>query len=166
MSSSASENTLNLAQPEPTLQKNEWYLIAASDEEFQATETSLRRFWRDLPREIETQAREVRDFKQHNDFPLARIKRIMKSDEDVRMIRAEAPILLAKACEVGCVGCRVVVCLCAYGEAKRFLLLFSFVSFSLSPTSLLTHVTTRRSSSSMSSRSDRSASQKRAPALQ
>ena len=40
------------------------------------------------------------DFKHHNDLPLARIKRIMKSDEDVRMISAEAPILFAKACEI------------------------------------------------------------------
>ena len=39
-------------------------------------------------------------FKHHNDLPLARIKRIMKSDEDVRMISAEAPILFAKACEI------------------------------------------------------------------
>ena len=42
----------------------------------------------------------VADFKNHNDLPLARIKRIMKSDEDVRMIRAEAPVLFAKACEL------------------------------------------------------------------
>ena len=35
-------------------------------------------------------------FKTHNDLPLARIKRIMKSDEDVRMISAEAPVLFAK----------------------------------------------------------------------
>jgi len=40
------------------------------------------------------------DFKNHNDLPLARIKRIMKSDEDVRMISAEAPVLFAKACEI------------------------------------------------------------------
>ena len=39
-------------------------------------------------------------FKTHNDLPLARIKRIMKSDEDVRMISAEAPVLFAKACEM------------------------------------------------------------------
>jgi histone H3/H4 len=39
-------------------------------------------------------------FKAHNDLPLARIKRIMKSDEDVRMISAEAPVLFAKACEL------------------------------------------------------------------
>jgi len=40
------------------------------------------------------------DFKNHNDLPLARIKRIMKCDEDVRMISAEAPVLFAKACEM------------------------------------------------------------------
>jgi nuclear transcription factor Y gamma len=39
-------------------------------------------------------------FKNANDLPLARIKRIMKSDEDVRMISAEAPVLFAKACEL------------------------------------------------------------------
>mmetsp|Transcript_11067 Transcript_11067/g.10684 ORF Transcript_11067/g.10684 Transcript_11067/m.10684 type:complete len:131 (-) Transcript_11067:180-572(-) len=64
-------------------------------------ESNLLRFW-------ETQAREMavleigteQDFKNHNDLPLARIKRIMKSDEDVRMISAEAPVLFAKACEI------------------------------------------------------------------
>lgn len=40
------------------------------------------------------------DFKTVVDLPLARIKRIMKSDEDVRMISAEAPVLFAKACEL------------------------------------------------------------------
>ena len=40
------------------------------------------------------------EYKTHNDLPLARIKRIMKSDEDVRMISAEAPVLFAKACEI------------------------------------------------------------------
>ena len=38
-------------------------------------------------------------FKNHQ-LPLARIKKIMKSDEDVKMISAEAPILFAKACEL------------------------------------------------------------------
>eukprot|EP00457_Paulinella_chromatophora_P008144 gb/GEZN01008173.1/.p1 GENE.gb/GEZN01008173.1/~~gb/GEZN01008173.1/.p1 ORF type:complete len:296 (+),score=66.50 gb/GEZN01008173.1/:44-931(+) len=33
-------------------------------------------------------------------LPLARIKKIMKSDEDVRMISAEAPVLFSKACEL------------------------------------------------------------------
>jgi len=38
-------------------------------------------------------------FKTHQ-LPLARVKKIMKSDEDVRMISAEAPVLFAKACEI------------------------------------------------------------------
>jgi nuclear transcription factor Y gamma len=41
-----------------------------------------------------------KDFKKHNDLPIARIKRIMKSDEDVRMISAETPVMFAKACEM------------------------------------------------------------------
>lgn len=53
-------------------------------------EDSLLRFWdtqnQDMAiLEIGTE----QDFKNHNDLPLARIKRIMKSDEDVRMISAE-----------------------------------------------------------------------------
>ncbi|GMI01106.1 hypothetical protein TrVE_jg2029 [Triparma verrucosa] len=47
------------------------------------------------------------DFKNHNDLPLARIKRIMKSDEDVRMISAEAPIVFAKACELFILECTI-----------------------------------------------------------
>jgi len=39
------------------------------------------------------------DFRNHS-LPLARIKKIMKSDEDVRMISAEAPVVFAKACEM------------------------------------------------------------------
>lgn len=33
-------------------------------------------------------------------LPVARIKKIMKTDEDVRMISIEAPILFSKACEL------------------------------------------------------------------
>ncbi|KAF9181194.1 hypothetical protein BGZ51_005586, partial [Haplosporangium sp. Z 767] len=39
------------------------------------------------------------DFKNHP-LPLARIKKVMKSDPDVKMISAEAPILFSKACEI------------------------------------------------------------------
>eukprot|EP01102_Stenamoeba_stenopodia_P022597 TRINITY_DN9498_c0_g3_i1.p1 TRINITY_DN9498_c0_g3~~TRINITY_DN9498_c0_g3_i1.p1 ORF type:complete len:227 (-),score=47.44 TRINITY_DN9498_c0_g3_i1:80-760(-) len=52
-------------------------------------------FWQQQMREIE----EETDFKNHQ-LPLARIKKIMKSDEDVRMISADAPVLFAKACEM------------------------------------------------------------------
>jgi nuclear transcription factor Y, gamma len=41
----------------------------------------------------------LNEFKNHP-LPLARIKKIMKSDEDVRMISSEAPVLFAKACEL------------------------------------------------------------------
>jgi nuclear transcription factor Y gamma len=34
------------------------------------------------------------------DLPLARIKKIMKLDDDVKMISAEVPILFAKAAEL------------------------------------------------------------------
>lgn len=40
------------------------------------------------------------DFKKHSDLPLARIKRIMKGDEDVKMISAEVPVILAEACKM------------------------------------------------------------------
>lgn len=43
--------------------------------------------------------RQVSDFKNHS-LPLARIKKIMKADEDVRMISAEAPVIFARACEM------------------------------------------------------------------
>lgn len=41
------------------------------------------------------------DFKNHT-LPIARIKKVMKSDIDVKplMISAEAPIMFAKACEI------------------------------------------------------------------
>lgn len=55
----------------------------------------LQMFWNYQRQEIE----HANDFKNHQ-LPLARIKKIMKADEDVRMISAEAPILFAKACEL------------------------------------------------------------------
>ncbi|XP_047341134.1 nuclear transcription factor Y subunit C-1-like [Impatiens glandulifera] len=55
----------------------------------------LQRFWNLQRQEIE----QTTDFKTHQ-LPLARIKKIMKADEDVRMISADAPILFSKACEM------------------------------------------------------------------
>ena len=53
-----------------------------------------------LKEEIEKMPKnDIEQFKDQK-LPLARIKKIMKSDEDVRMISAEAPILFAKACEM------------------------------------------------------------------
>lgn len=42
---------------------------------------------------------ETPDWKSYN-LPLARIKKVMKSDEEVKMISAEAPIMFSKACEI------------------------------------------------------------------
>ncbi|ERN15727.1 hypothetical protein AMTRI_Chr07g26290 [Amborella trichopoda] len=55
----------------------------------------LQLFWANQLQEIE----QTTDFKNHS-LPLARIKKIMKADEDVRMISAEAPVVFAKACEM------------------------------------------------------------------
>jgi nuclear transcription factor Y, gamma len=64
-------------------------------------QSSLQEFWTHAAQQIQNlQNQTEQDFKTHNDLPLARIKRIMKSDEDVRMISAEAPVLFAKACEL------------------------------------------------------------------
>lgn len=55
----------------------------------------LQSFWASQMHEID----QTTDFKNHS-LPLARIKKIMKADEDVRMISAEAPVIFAKACEI------------------------------------------------------------------
>ncbi|XP_023297604.2 nuclear transcription factor Y subunit gamma [Lucilia cuprina] len=52
-------------------------------------------FWPNILQEVQTA---VVDSK-HQSLPLARIKKIMKLDENAKMIAAEAPTLFAKACE-------------------------------------------------------------------
>lgn len=42
---------------------------------------------------------ETHDYKVHQ-LPLARIKKVMKADPEVKMISAEAPILFAKGCDI------------------------------------------------------------------
>ncbi|CAL0300082.1 unnamed protein product [Lupinus luteus] len=61
----------------------------------QLLQQQLQTFWANQYQEIE----KVTDFKNHS-LPLARIKKIMKADEDVRMISAEAPVIFARACEM------------------------------------------------------------------
>ena len=75
--------------------------MSASDDSKKGNlQAQLKVFWQKQGEDIKKLCDENSDFKNHNDLPLARIKRIMKSDEDVRMIRAEAPVLFAKACEL------------------------------------------------------------------
>lgn len=69
----------------------------------------LDQFWIEQEAMIEAIDTELADFKSH-DLPLARIKKIMKLDEEVQvldnnaaarfMISSEAPVILAKACEL------------------------------------------------------------------
>jgi nuclear transcription factor Y gamma len=54
-------------------------------------------FWTNVLDEIKNV--QQNDFKTQ-ELPLARIKKIMKLDEDVKMISAEAPVLFAKAAEI------------------------------------------------------------------
>ncbi|KAJ4825759.1 hypothetical protein Tsubulata_029388 [Turnera subulata] len=61
----------------------------------QQLQQQLQTFWANQYQEIE----QTTDFKNHS-LPLARIKKIMKADEDVRMISAEAPVIFARACEM------------------------------------------------------------------
>ncbi|KAK9287810.1 hypothetical protein L1049_016252 [Liquidambar formosana] len=61
----------------------------------QQLQQQLQNFWTTQYQEIEHST----DFKNHS-LPLARIKKIMKADEDVRMISAEAPVIFARACEM------------------------------------------------------------------
>ncbi|ONK79319.1 uncharacterized protein A4U43_C01F5160 [Asparagus officinalis] len=78
----------------PYLPYNHLYHQHQQHQQQQQTQ-QLQLFWADQHREIE----QTTDFKNHN-LPLARIKKIMKADEDVRMIAAEAPVVFARACEM------------------------------------------------------------------
>ncbi|XP_042463945.1 nuclear transcription factor Y subunit C-4-like [Zingiber officinale] len=64
-------------------------------QQFHHHQQQLQAFWANQMLEIE----QTNDYKNHS-LPLARIKKIMKADEDVRMISAEAPVVFAKACEM------------------------------------------------------------------
>lgn len=53
---------------------------------------------------LESQSDEIKNMGAHelknHQLPLARVKKIMKTDEDVKMISSETPVLFAKACEM------------------------------------------------------------------
>ncbi|KIN06175.1 hypothetical protein OIDMADRAFT_155058 [Oidiodendron maius Zn] len=56
----------------------------------------LTTYWQQIISHLET---ETHDYKLHQ-LPLARIKKVMKADPEVKMISAEAPILFAKGCDI------------------------------------------------------------------
>lgn len=57
----------------------------------------LQNFWPKVSSDI---SNIKNDHFRQQELPLARIKKIMKLDEDVKMISAEAPVLFSKACEI------------------------------------------------------------------
>ncbi|KAB5558283.1 histone-fold-containing protein [Coniochaeta sp. 2T2.1] len=56
----------------------------------------LTTYWQQTINHLES---DNHDYKLHQ-LPLARIKKVMKADPDVKMISAEAPILFAKGCDI------------------------------------------------------------------
>jgi nuclear transcription factor Y gamma len=56
----------------------------------------LTTYWQQIISHLET---DTHDYKIHQ-LPLARIKKVMKADPEVKMISAEAPILFAKGCDI------------------------------------------------------------------
>ncbi|KAF2841451.1 histone-fold-containing protein [Patellaria atrata CBS 101060] len=56
----------------------------------------LNTYWQQQVTKLET---DEHDYKIHQ-LPLARIKKVMKADPEVKMISAEAPILFAKGCDI------------------------------------------------------------------
>ncbi|RKP13831.1 CCAAT binding transcription factor component, partial [Piptocephalis cylindrospora] len=58
----------------------------------------MQAFWANQLADVE---RGPHDYRVHQ-LPLARIKKVMKSDDEVKkqMISAEAPLIFAKACEI------------------------------------------------------------------
>ncbi|MQL82802.1 hypothetical protein Taro_015268 [Colocasia esculenta] len=85
------ENQQQQQQPTPPYQQQ----APSFHHLLQQQNQQLQMFWSYQRQEVA----HASDFKNHQ-LPLARIKKIMKADEDVRMISAEAPVLFAKACEL------------------------------------------------------------------
>ncbi|KAG5617963.1 hypothetical protein H5410_017787 [Solanum commersonii] len=69
--------------------------LTVNDHLLQQQPMELQLFWAAQLQEI----KQIRDFRVHS-LPISRVKKIMKSDKDVHMISAEAPVLIAKACEL------------------------------------------------------------------
>ena len=55
--------------------------------------------FREIKQDVENLNPEPSNFRNHV-LPLARIKKIMKMDEEVKMISVETPLLISKACEL------------------------------------------------------------------
>ncbi|KAI3814834.1 hypothetical protein L1987_14480 [Smallanthus sonchifolius] len=87
--------TSSLSSPPAQLAQQQLAYQHIHQQQQQQLHQHLQNFWVNQFHEIE----QTTDFKNHS-LPLARIKKIMKADEDVRMISAEAPVIFARACEM------------------------------------------------------------------
>jgi nuclear transcription factor Y, gamma len=67
------------------------------NDRFEDIESSLAKLIREQSEEIKRMS--ISELRNHQ-LPLARVKKIMKTDEDVKMISSETPVLFAKACEM------------------------------------------------------------------
>merc|ERR1719506_2317519 len=93
----AESSSLANAQHQLQLQQQQQQQL---QQQMQAHTMRVHMFWSEELRKIqEMNPDDVTTFRHHA-LPLARIKKIMKTDEDVKMISAEAPVLFAKACEL------------------------------------------------------------------
>jgi len=81
------------------LQTDNYSYMMSGDIAYQDHMKKLKEKLLEIKDEIDKMDKNPEKFKTHQ-LPLARVKKIMKSDEDVRMISAEAPVLFAKACEL------------------------------------------------------------------
>ncbi|XP_050079641.1 nuclear transcription factor Y subunit gamma-like [Anopheles maculipalpis] len=69
----------------------------AEKEQLTDSQRNIHRFWQNVLREVQS----IDTIEPRNQvLPLARIKKIMKLDENVQMISSEAPLLFAKAVEI------------------------------------------------------------------
>ncbi|VEN51925.1 unnamed protein product [Callosobruchus maculatus] len=89
--------SLFFVNAEPTEEKTDGQCVDDQSQTQSEAQQALNQFWPKVMKEI----RDIchMDLKQQV-LPLARIKKIMKLDEDVKMISAEAPLLFAKAAEI------------------------------------------------------------------
>jgi nuclear transcription factor Y gamma len=62
-------------------------------------ENQIVKKFREIKQDVEDLTPEPSNFRNHV-LPLARIKKIMKMDEEVKMISIETPLLISKACEL------------------------------------------------------------------
>ncbi len=92
----------NETQPQTPMQSGNTDVAGSSctgikDEKLTEAQIQLNNFFPQVLEEV----KKIKTIEPGNQvLPLARIKKIMKLDEDVKMISAEAPLLFAKATEI------------------------------------------------------------------